>query len=213
MKLSDIKIVYICPDHNDEFHTRKLHIEKLLSSLGCKDVIHYKSGTETYPACLAYATIEILKTYMNEPILILEDDIDHTNITDFEVPYDADAIYLGLSKNAGHPSKNINLGRSMFEPYNDSLVLVKNMLGAHAVLYTTPSYKLKVIEQMLDCVNNNWYNDVMISRIQKDFKVYATRIPLFYQSIKLNPKQIPGPQSVEAQTKFKIVDDMKFSDI
>ena len=76
MKLQDLTIVYICPDHDEKYHTRKLHVESLLKSIGCKTVIHYKSGVENYPACLTAAIVEILESHMNNPVLILEDDVE-----------------------------------------------------------------------------------------------------------------------------------------
>ena len=74
MKISELKVILICPDHNEHYHYRKVKTLELLKKLGCKDVIHYKSGTEDYPNCLRKANIDILKKYIDEPILIVEDD-------------------------------------------------------------------------------------------------------------------------------------------
>ena len=78
MRLQDFKVVYICPDHNDKYHARKVHMETLLTDLGFKDIVHYKSGTYSYPKCLNDATVDILTTYRYEPILVLEDDVEFT---------------------------------------------------------------------------------------------------------------------------------------
>jgi hypothetical protein len=61
--IKDFKVVYICPDHNEKYHTRKAHMDDLLTAKGFKDVVHYKSGNERYPRCLAVANKEILKQY------------------------------------------------------------------------------------------------------------------------------------------------------
>ena len=95
MRIQDLKTIYICPDHNEKYHARKLHMDSLLTELGFKDFTHYKSGTEAYPRCLSIATIEILKQYPNIPILLLEDDIEFNGIDEFDFVDDADAIYFG----------------------------------------------------------------------------------------------------------------------
>lgn len=46
MCIQDFKVVYICPDHNEKYHARKLHMGSMLATLGFKDVVHYKSGTD-----------------------------------------------------------------------------------------------------------------------------------------------------------------------
>ena len=116
MKIQDLKVVYICPDHNEKYHNRKLHMEKLLGDLGFKDINHFKSGNEKYPKCLSLATIDILTKYMDEPILVLEDDIESTGQYDFDFVPEADAIYFGLSVAAGHDTLNTNVFYSKFDP-------------------------------------------------------------------------------------------------
>ena len=203
MKIQDIKIIFICPDHNEKYNKRKIHMEELLRTLGCSSVIHYKSGTDNYPHCVTKACMEILSLYIDEPILILEDDVESTNIFEFPLEDDTDAIYLGISKSGGHPTENRFHGYSVFHPYDNTLVKVRNMLSGHAVVYNSKRYKQKVIEVFSKCLENNYYPDVMLSRIQDSFKVFAPRVPLFYQSSKFNPLV-----DVERITKIKINDDM-----
>jgi hypothetical protein len=65
MRIQDFKVVYICPDHNEKYHARKVHMDTMLAELGFKDIVHFKSGTEGYPKCLANANVDILTQYMN----------------------------------------------------------------------------------------------------------------------------------------------------
>ncbi len=199
MKLTELKVIYICPDHNDKYHTRKLHMESLLRKIGFKDITHYKSSTESYPDCLAKANIDILTQYMDEPILLLEDDIEFTGVMDFELPDDADAIYFGLSKCGG--SKTINLweGSSKFKTYSESLVRVENMLATHAILYISSKYKKTIIDLLHKYIGTKYNTDVLISRIQSDYNIYALKKPIFYQSNKFN-----HPHDLETVTKFII---------
>lgn len=200
MKLTDCKIVYICPDNNDKYHSRKLHMDAMLSHIGCKDIIHFKSSTENYPGCLSFATIDILTKYIDEPFLLLEDDVEFTGNINFDIPIDADAVYLGLSKCAGHPTQNIYYGLSQFIPYSDSQVRIMNMLSAHAIFFNSRRFKEAVIDTLkIVRINNALYNDVLISRLQSRFNIYGNMIPLFYQSIKFNPTN-----EVEKVTRFQL---------
>jgi hypothetical protein len=199
MKITELKVIYICPDHNEKYHTRKLHMDTLLHKIGFTDIVHYKSSTEKYPACLVNATNDILTKYINEPILLLEDDVEFTGVIDFEVPDNADAIYFGLSKCGGSKTINLHDGPSIFEAYSRDTVRVLNMLGGHAILYISPQYKKAVIDIFDRYKNTSYYNDILLSRIQANYNVYALKKPVFYQANKFNQ-----PHDLEAVTKFII---------
>lgn len=196
MRIQDLKTVYICPDHNEKYRARKVHMDSMLAELGFKDVIHFKSGTERYPKCLADANIEILTKYMNEPILLLEDDVEFTGIDEFDFVHGADAIYFGLSTCGSHDTLNYNDKDSIFTAYSDTQVRVRNMLGTHAVLYITPRYKQAVINKLKDCTG---HTDIAITRIQPRFRILANRIPSFFQSANYN-----APGHDNKYTLFKI---------
>ncbi len=199
MKLTDLKVVYICPDHNEKYHSRKLHMDTLLKQIGFHDITHYKSGHEGYPDCLSSATVHILQTYMHEPVLILEDDVDFTGMCEFYMDASADAIYFGLSRYAGSATVNHWEGLASFAPVAEpSQVRVLNMLSAHAVLYISPAYKQAVIDIFTANKGVAYYNDVLISRLQPRFWVLANRMPSFYQSDRLNSAPL------EAATRFTI---------
>ena len=187
MDITHLKVVYICPDHNSKYNSRKEHMETLLKGLGFKTIIHFKSESENYPKCLINATIDILTTYMNEPVLILEDDIEFTGVRKIDIPENTDAIYLGLSIYGGHKTENMHEGSSKFAPYSENQVRVLNMLTTHAILYISPAYKQAVINILSSIKDNtNYYNDVLISRIQSKFIILANKKPSFYQSHKFN---------------------------
>ena len=181
LKLLDIPVIYICPDHNDKYHKRKLHMDNLLNKLEFKNIIHYKSGNEQYPHCLNNATIDIFSKY-KPPFLLLEDDIEltHTIPESLELPDNTDAFYLGLSKNGGHKYNNYNEGDSKFEHINNNLYRIKNMLTTHAILYITPKYILNIRNQLI--TKPEYYNDVIISQNQHKFNIYCHQESYFYQS-------------------------------
>lgn len=186
MKISSFKTYYICPDHNEKYHIRKLHVEQLLQKLEFTNIIHYKSSSKSYPDCLSEATINILENNLDNPVLILEDDIEWTGIDEIEYDPTCDAIYFGVSKSAGHPTENICCGESTFEKWSESQVKVLNMLTTHAILYISRQYKEKIIEILKNNLGKQYYNDVLISRVQKNFTVLANKKPIFYQSSKFN---------------------------
>lgn len=198
MRIQDFKVVYICPDHNEKYHARKLHMDSMLATLGFKDIVHYKSGTDGWPKCLNDATVTILTTYMNEPILLLEDDVEFTGVSEFEFVHGADAIYFGVSRSAAHPKLDTSRGTSMFVPYSKNHVRVMNMLSAHAVLYITSRYKQAVCDKIrinpLKC-----FNDIAMARLQPSYRILANKKPSFYQSATFN-----APGHEDANTLFTL---------
>jgi hypothetical protein len=200
MKIVDLKTVYICPDHNEKYHTRKVYMDNMLNTLGFKNFTHYKSSTDNYPTCLTKATIDILENNLNTPVLILEDDIEWTGIKELNLNsnVNVDAIYLGLSKSAGHPTDNIHLGNSIFEYWSDNQVRIINMLSTHAILYISKRYKEAVIESLKH--NMLFHQDVVISRLQTKFNVLANKKCVFYQSHRFND----GKMHEENGTKINL---------
>jgi len=204
MKITDFKVVYICPDHNDKYHTRKVHMDALLTRMGFKDIVHFKSGTESYPTCLAIATKEILIKYMDEPFLLLEDDVHSTDQMEFDCAEGTDAIYFGLCRWRGSFVKNEWEGPVTLERYSKNQVRVLNMLTAHAILFISKQYKSAVIDAMDEAITTKSYNDVMMSRIQHKFQVLANTVPTFYQSFEFNEEQRQLSSNVETSTKIHI---------
>lgn len=184
MKLQELKVIYICPEHNEKYRRRKAHMQQLLERIGFKEVIHFKSSAAKYPQCLTLATIEILTKYNREPILLLEDDVEFTGVNTFDYVADADAIYFGISRSGGHPTRNTHHGGCKVAPYSSTQVQVLNMLTTHAILYLTSKYKNAVIAQLQR--NLLAHSDVMISRLQPNFKILANKAPSFYQAAHLN---------------------------
>ena len=203
MKLQDIKVVFINPDHNEKYHKRKLYMENLLKQIGFRDIVHHKSSNEQYPLCLTLSTIDILKKYMDEPFLLLEDDIEYTGESlDIPISNDVDAIYLGLSRCAGDPILNKNIYYATFEPYSDSQVRVTNMLSTHAIFYNSKRYKQELIN-VLSRECKYFASDVSITHIQPFFNVLATKKPRFFQSNLFN-----STESFDVQNATKIqIDD------
>ena len=182
ISITDLPVIYICPEHNEKYINRGKNTRDLLERIGFNNIQHYKSGTERYPQCLVNATINILSANLNDsPILIVEDDIGWTGIKTIDIPLDADAIYLGLSYCGGHATENIHVLYCNAIPYSDTQCRIINMLSAHAILYISKRYKQAVMNELYKIKDINYYNDVAISRIQKDYNVYGNNVPVFFQ--------------------------------
>ena len=200
--LRKIKTVFICPDHNEKYKARYNYMITLLQTLGFEKIIHYKSSSpgqyEPYP--LNRATYDILQMHADEPVFIIEDDLEFVNNPQliFEVPSDADAVYFGISGSNFNFEKDKNEGHAKFEIINSKYMRVLNMLSAHAILYLSPNYK-SFISSVLK--NTNTANDIEICKHQTRFNLLGLRKPICWQSAKFN---IPW---IEYITKIQIKED------
>jgi hypothetical protein len=203
MKLVDIPVVFICPDHNEKYSARKEHMLELLGKIGFKSITHHKSGNQAYPTCLLKAFIDILKMRMDDnPIIIIEDDVesftDLNSETEVIMPADTDAFYLGFSRSGGHKTLNSHDGWSQVQKITDTHIRIFNMLTTHAILYKTKRYKERVMDELFNLLNKPLYHsDVIIARIQREYNIYGYYYPLFYQSVKWG-----NPQHTEDFTRF-----------
>jgi len=204
MKLVDIPVIFICPDHNEKYHARKEHMVELLNTIGFKNITNYKSGNESYPKCLLKAFIDVLTKNLNDdPFILLEDDVEPflelNSQTDFDMPEDTDAFYLGFSKSGGHKTLNSHDGHSEIKKTSDKYIRILNMLSAHAILYKSKKYKQRVIDELNKLLHTPLYHsDVIMSRLHPEYKIYGYHYPLFYQSVKWG-----NVQYTENHTKFK----------
>lgn len=171
-------------------------MDALLTTMGFTNFQHYKSGTEGYPACLNKANTDILRSNLDEPVLILEDDIDTTGFAEFYMPDDVDAVYFGLSARAGSRIHNWDEGWAEFTTESVAHVRIKNMLATHAILYVSRAYKEKIIETYTAHQNVPYHTDVLASRLHPHYKVLANRVPAFWQANRFN-----APRDMEKDTK------------
>lgn len=199
--LRKIKTVFICPDHNEKYRARCKYMFELLHKLGFERVAHYKSGSDIHdPYPLNLATHNILQMHMDEPVFIVEDDLEFIPDCNFvfEFPENADAVYFGICGCNYDFEKKINGGKAVFDIINSKYMRVLNMLSAHAILYLSPQYKSFIANALK---TTNTANDIEICKHQPKFKLLARRRPICWQSAKFNTPWI------EYVTKIKIKDD------
>lgn len=199
MLLLDIPVIFICPDHNEKYRARKNYMFDFLYKLGFKNVTMFKSeSVNKYPKAVAEDTYNILSMILNdEPFLLLEDDIElsewaHVDMQ-IEIPEDTDAFYLGFGRYGGSktdPQESNGYNSASVIHISDSHIKLINVLDTHAVLYISKRYKQAVMNEMKVILDTDipMISDVIISRIQENYNVYAYKYPFFFQTDKLeNP--------------------------
>ena len=125
---------------------------------------------------------------LNQPTLILEDDVNSTEWYRqmFDIPEDADAVYIGTCLNGLHSDwrnrepNSACCGDPSILQKLENYYKISGMLTTHAVLYCSEKYKndcIKIIEQ--DGGNNHC--DVLMAQNMYKYNVYACKYPMFFQ--------------------------------
>lgn len=207
MKLTDIPVIFICPDHNEKYSQRKEYMFGLLHKLGFNDVTMFKSENGQYPTNTTKAERDILNERMNdEPFILLEDDVELSEWADldmeFDIPVDADAFYIGFSRYGGSLTANHSNGYNTveIEHINETFIRVLNMLSAHGIIFISKKYKQQVSDTLTHYLDNDPYHfaDILMARHHKNFNIYGYKYPIFYQSDKFE-----NPPDVKDATNFR----------
>ena len=115
--------------------------------------------------------------------LVCEDDIKYTlcGMWEYDVPDDADALYLGCSQWARH--LNFAGPYLHYRKVNEHVVRVYNMLGGHAIIILTDSYRehLSRLAQYSG-YQHGYHMDVAYAETQRYYNVYALNQPFFKQT-------------------------------
>jgi len=136
---------------------------------------------------------------IDEPCLVFEDDAEttaHVRSMVIEVPDDADAVYLCLSKygvmkdwKLQHRDKMASEKDFSFVRTRDPrFVKLNNMVTLTAVVYITERYKKHALKEIDSVIPTKLHCDVPIALALRDFNVYAMTKPLFYQECPLSKK-------------------------
>jgi hypothetical protein len=143
---------------------------------------------------------EQLKT--SEPFILLEDDCEvwHLPKEDLEIPDNADAVYVGVSKWI-YPHVYERLGQSytpiltnappFIESVSDTLTRVKGMTSTHAILYIGRAYIQKCIEAIEPHLVFMTPHDLVLATQHATHNVYALKEPMFYQDALLQGQEQP----------------------
>lgn len=197
MKIDLKNIKKICISLPSETERRN-RFSKLMETLEYKNWDYFDAIKTNNPVegC-ALSQIQVLKNNLNEePILILEDDVNSTQwYTDTISIVDAlnpDAIYLGYSWwawDAARAQMSSLPSPTKVTKTEDSFYKIVNMTSAHAILYITKKYKeacANAAEEYLQDPNGIKHCDVPYALLQNKYNVYATPKHYFYQQCPRN---------------------------
>lgn len=134
---------------------------------------------------LAYHNVLESRHDKGDPFILFEDDILVTHFDHIiDIPDDADAVYLGVSKmGVIDGSDKEELLVSKVDGY-DNLYRVYNMLASHAILYLNMDYVKSAADACQRCIDQGIPHDLGLAENMKDWKVYAFDKPMFIQDPK-----------------------------
>lgn len=187
MKINLLSLrVYYINLHKDK--KKNIKTLRLLESLGFKNINRCPGFlTESYISGSgnAYQNVLLSRYDKGDPFILFEDDIEAIHLDHIiDVPDDADAIYLGVSKmgiiNGGDEE---NLLVSKVSGY-DNLYKINNMLATHAILYLNMDYVKSASDAAQRYLDLGLPHDLGIAENMKDWNVYAFDRPMFIQSPK-----------------------------
>jgi hypothetical protein len=178
--LTKIPIYWNTIEKNIDRHKK---MQSMFKQMGVSNTTQL-NGEIIKPYTIGIARSHIKSLSNSLPVLVLEDDCQL--VKDFtstiQVPDDADAVYLGTSL-YGMIQGRTTFGGAISSIYNDDYLRVYNMLGIHAVLYLTESYRSHIINTLNNFTENPIGGcDDPIAMTMKNYKIYALRNPMFYQN-------------------------------
>jgi GR25 family glycosyltransferase involved in LPS biosynthesis len=197
MKIDLKNIKKICISLSSEIEKRT-RFSKLMNTLEYKNWEYFDAIKTNDPieGC-ALSQIEVLRKNLNdEPILILEDDVNSTEWCQNELTIldslNTDAIYLGYSWwawDASRASMSTLPAKTKVIKTEDNFYKISNMTSAHAIVYITEQYKsacADAAEEYLKNPNGIKHCDVPYALLQNNYNVYATPKHYFYQQCPRN---------------------------
>ncbi len=150
-------------------------------------------GIEAAPSWIGVA-LSHLKTLRltraDTPFMILEDDclFNDSFKAEWDVPIEADALYLGTSMFGLETPGRFSWGKQRtvrWEPYDRHYLRVYNMLARHAVVYLSPEYCDEVIESQITALTNHslpYPGDIGCAMLQASSVVLTPNEPICRQT-------------------------------
>jgi hypothetical protein len=202
INLKEIKVYLISPGV-DKYAARLSSVHSRLVAAGFKHIeftraLPGSNGTDS----LARTNIAIMEGELVRggcrPFIIFEDDVAIFHDTNsFEVPEDADAVYLGVSKWI-YPHGFDTLGRGFhirqnsaadIKDINSDVTQITGMTGGHGILFMNPEFLSRFIKSMNMRLEHSTPHDLVFATLHKDFNIYALKSPFVYQDASLGGQE------------------------
>lgn len=160
--------------------------------------VSFHTGTDSLTRTVMAILTQELVGGMRRPFIVVEDDIGIMHDVDcVEIPDDADALYLGVSKWI-YPHGFETLGRGFHITENGPLHVkdssgdvtrILGMTGTHAILFINPEYVRQFLAAMTHRLPYSTPHDLVFATLQPKFNVYALKTPMFYQDAVLGGQE------------------------
>jgi hypothetical protein len=185
IRLTDLDAHYINLESKVE---RNDNTKNVLNDIGFKRVKRspgFVSVDNVTGCSLAHRNVLLSIPASKYPFLLFEDDIEVKNFIDIiDIPEDADAVYLGISKMGVVNDEVVEeIWVSEASGYNN-LFKIHNMLAAHAILYINKDYVDEINDSINCYVDSRVPHDVLLAKEMTNWNVYAYIDPMFIQSKK-----------------------------
>ncbi len=140
---------------------------------------------------VALSHLKVLRlTRSTTPFLVLEDDCLFNDRFQpvWQVPVEADALYLGVSEFGLETPGHFSWGRrrkNQWRPYDRSFLRIFNMLARHAVVYLSNDYCEQVIQSQIEALTNRslpYPGDIGCAMLQASHVVLTPNEPICRQT-------------------------------
>ena len=212
---SDVHIFWINCSNNQK---RFSHMTDILEKYFPNNVKHHIEAImhkPKYNGVTIAHTVALMKGLtLKKPFIILEDDVNIENINieeleDYINRYEGiKAVYLGVSAWGGNKNKKIvnsllntnekviQINDKLFffkgargEVVNNYFYRVKDMYGAHSILYLDENYINKTLQICILGINQNKPHDIYLPKLLKKEKVFGLMNNWFYQLAKIGGQE------------------------
>lgn len=204
--LASVTVFYINMDKDTEQRSR---LEEMLKRRGFTDVRRVRGTPNTNKKVgVANAHKRALISGLNHggPFIILEDDVIENSFKKYiEIPSNADAYYLGISKwglQSGKGTRTISVERHDTESFR-----LYNMLSAHAILYLNMDYVKFLLKSVDFYIKIRTNQDKGRAETMKYWNIYGAKNPLYAQDGKYYEHTcftLPGESAVPSSRVFLV---------
>lgn len=180
IKLTELPVYYI--NLEEETH-KKTYMQEMLAELGFGNINRFnaiKDEKSRHGCSLSHYTLLKKLAETDGPFIVMEDDLRPLEFLDeIEIPDNADAFYLGNSRYGLYNGKGMH--KISAELIDDKLYRLYNMLGAHAILYTSPQYVKDLLKMFEFDIAIKDHHDKSRAASMKYYNIYSFDDPMFYQ--------------------------------
>lgn len=142
----------------------------------------FKNKNNAIGCGMAHQNVLQSRIDKDSPFILFEDDIELTHFDNFiEIPDNADAIYLGISKMGmvdGTHKEELIVSKVEGYPH---LVKIHNMLTSHAILYINNDYVKSLSNFIQYHIDHGIPVDIGMAEHMTEWNVYALDKPMFIQ--------------------------------